>query len=424
MIKKKLIHFNTYSAFEESKSQLYDWTIAFIKETKQIYTHQTFYDCDIEDINELNDKIDEILADIYVEIEVPNGVYIQAIDGQLYTEADWDGSKTPNGIAVVTDNCEFVMALQDAHSSSCQFGGYGTEVSGITTTTSSSTAATDYDGNGNTTTIINALNGTNDGYVDGAPAAEYCRAYTFSNGATGYMGAAGEWQAALDNMSAVASALSACGGTAMSNWYWTSTQCSSNLSWHVPWYDEYLNPDRKDRTSYVRAFAALPTKQSLKDKLAELEQSLSIKGNIQAVDTTESVDDPNITYLTTSQQSFTDSEKIQVKENLDIEDYDLSEYAKKTTIVEHDTSETTFELTPNTFHKWGEVASLSLTLAEPSDTSAYNEYMFEFTSGDTATTLTLPDTISLVYFPEVTVNMIYQCSIVNNVGIIVSSYKE
>ena len=60
MINKKLIHFNTYSAFEANKSQLYDWTIAFIGETKQIYTHGNFYDCNIDDINTLQDAIDAI----------------------------------------------------------------------------------------------------------------------------------------------------------------------------------------------------------------------------------------------------------------------------------------------------------------------------------------------------------------------------
>lgn len=60
MINKKLIHFNTYSAFEANKSQLYDWTIAFIGETKQIYTHGNFYDCNIDDINSLQDAIDAI----------------------------------------------------------------------------------------------------------------------------------------------------------------------------------------------------------------------------------------------------------------------------------------------------------------------------------------------------------------------------
>jgi hypothetical protein len=47
------------------------------------------------------------------------GVFIEDIDGNLYTEAEWDGSKTANGVAVVADNCEFVMALEDAHTSNC-----------------------------------------------------------------------------------------------------------------------------------------------------------------------------------------------------------------------------------------------------------------------------------------------------------------
>lgn len=422
MINKKLIHFNTYSAFEENKSQLYDWTIAFIGETKQIYTHGNFYDCDIEDINELNDKIDEILEDIYVDgkVDATNGVYIQAIDGLLYTEADWDGSKTANGIAVVTDNCQFVMALQDAYSSYCRWGGYSTEVSGITTTMSSSTAKTDYDGEANTTTIINALNGTNDGYVDGAPAAEYCRAYTFPNGATGYMGAAGEWQAALDNKDAITSALSTCGGTAMSNYYWTSTQYSSSNSWYVDWSDEFLSINLKDDNNSVRAFAALPTatvpgKQSLKDKLAELEQSLSLKGNIQAVDTTESVDDPDITYLTTSKQSLTSAELEQVQSNLGIDD--KQDIITKIDVAGGDIVKT---ISPNIYYVWHAPTSLSITLGAETSPFEYNEYMFEIICGDTAPTVTLPDTISWVSDPVIEASKTYQISIVNNIGLIVS----
>ena len=45
--------------------------------------------------------------------------------------------------------------------------------------------------------------------------------------------------------------------------------------------------------------------------------------------------------------------------------------------------------------------------------------MFEFVSGETATTLTLPDTIKWAETPSIEANKIYQCSIVNNVGLIV-----
>jgi hypothetical protein len=44
-------------------------------------------------------------------------------------------------------------------------------------------------------------------------------------------------------------------------------------------------------------------------------------------------------------------------------------------VVNHGTSDTNFELTPNVFHKWDTVSELTLTLAE-ADENIYNEYMF------------------------------------------------
>lgn len=183
------------------------------------------------------------------------GVYIEDIDGNLYTEAQWDGSKTANGIAVLTDNCEFVMALQDAYTSTCQWGSYGTEVTDILTTIDASTAKTDYRGNENTTAILNQLG--NSSSTSDAPPAYYCRAFTFPNGRKGYLGAAGEWQAALSNKNAIVSALSKCGGTAISNYYWTSTQSSPYDSWCIRWDYEALLNSLKDESSYVRAFTVL-----------------------------------------------------------------------------------------------------------------------------------------------------------------------
>lgn len=84
-----------------------------------------------------------------------------------------------------------------------------------------------------------------------------------------------------------------------------------------------------------------------------------------------------------------------------------------------ESTETTVELKPNKFYKFGEVTELNLTLAEITDNTQLNEYMFEFISGETATTLVLPDTIKWADTPDVEANKIYQCSIVNNVGLIV-----
>lgn len=79
---------------------------------------------------------------------------------------------------------------------------------------------------------------------------------------------------------------------------------------------------------------------------------------------------------------------------------------------------TTQEIESNKFYKFGEVTELNLTLAEITDNTQLNEFMFEFISGATATTLTLPNTIKWLETPSIESNKIYQCSIVDNVGVL------
>ena len=92
-----------------------------------------------------------------------------------------------------------------------------------------------------------------------------------------------------------------------------------------------------------------------------------------------------------------------------------------TYIVEHTTEETTIDaLTPNVLHKWGTMTSLTISaLATPSDETVVNEYMIEFTSGSTATALSLPSSIVWAETPNIEANATYQISIINNLGIIV-----
>ena len=79
---------------------------------------------------------------------------------------------------------------------------------------------------------------------------------------------------------------------------------------------------------------------------------------------------------------------------------------------------TTLEIQPNKFYKFGEVTELNLTLAEITDNTQLNEYMFEFLSGATATTLTLPSSVKWLETPTIESNKIYQCSIVDNIGVL------
>ena len=104
------------------------------------------------------------------------------------------------------------------------------------------------------------------------------------------------------------------------------------------------------------------------------------------------------------------------------EHQDISGKANKISVVQ--TSTSTIEINSNTFYKFGEVTELNLTLAEITDTTQLNEFMFEFISGATATTLTLPSSVKWLETPTIESNKIYQCSIVDNIGILVGVANE
>lgn len=79
-------------------------------------------------------------------------------------------------------------------------------------------------------------------------------------------------------------------------------------------------------------------------------------------------------------------------------------------------TDTTVILEPNKLYVFPEMASLTVTLGTPSDTNVANEYHFFFTSGATATTLTLNDVLSDAYSIEP--NTKYEVSILENVAYI------
>ena len=85
--------------------------------------------------------------------------------------------------------------------------------------------------------------------------------------------------------------------------------------------------------------------------------------------------------------------------------------------VNHGTGDTTFTLTPNTFHVWDKVTSLTLNFGNETSGVA-NEYLFQFTSGSTATSLTLPNSIKWANdnVPTIGANMIYQVSVLRGLA--------
>ena len=86
--------------------------------------------------------------------------------------------------------------------------------------------------------------------------------------------------------------------------------------------------------------------------------------------------------------------------------------------MNHGTNDTTFTLTPNTFHVWDKVTSLDLSFGDE-QAGVANEYLFQFTSGATATTLTLPDVKwANGDAPSIAENKIYQISVLKGLGMV------
>lgn len=137
------------------------------------------------------------------------GVFIEDIDGGLYTQNEWDGSKIPNGVAVLSNNCRFVVygyypqnGLFDyqgsiLHNANYVYDSYPTFSYGYVTT--------DYNGQSNTDRIC-SMEG-----LDSWSIAVKCRNTVFPNGQYGYLAAAGEWKELLNNFNEVNNALSKAG---------------------------------------------------------------------------------------------------------------------------------------------------------------------------------------------------------------------
>lgn len=76
------------------------------------------------------------------------------------------------------------------------------------------------------------------------------------------------------------------------------------------------------------------------------------------------------------------------------------------------------QIKPNVFYNFGEVTNLNITFL-PEIPNIYNEYMFQFISGNEPTILSLP--LSLKWItgapPIIESKMVYQVSIVNNLAL-------
>ena len=95
-----------------------------------------------------------------------------------------------------------------------------------------------------------------------------------------------------------------------------------------------------------------------------------------------------------------------------------AEFAKPTKVESGGSGTVTKQIKPNTFYKFGEVTNLAISFAAE-ESGIENEYKFEFVSGTTPTTLSLPDSVkwSGGNAPTIEANKTYQVSIVNNLAV-------
>lgn len=86
-------------------------------------------------------------------------------------------------------------------------------------------------------------------------------------------------------------------------------------------------------------------------------------------------------------------------------------------IVDHGTNDTAYSIAPNVLHVWGEVPALTISFSGQNEEVA-GVYLFRFTSGGTATTLSLPDNVKWadVDVPTIEPNKVYQVSVINGLG--------
>ena len=193
---------------------------------------------------------------VYKKISL--GVFILSTDGSLYSESEWDQpDSSAVGVAVLTNECKFVIAPIASTEINYRLlwskkGAYY-NVSGVTTTTSSSVAKTDYEGVSNSSAIVSKYKEDTD------YAAGWCQNFSFKNGKKGYLGSCGEWKKAYDNKAEINACMSLIGGTAIRTDYphWTSTQSSSGEAWSLDWKNGSVGRNTKNYYFWVRAFAAL-----------------------------------------------------------------------------------------------------------------------------------------------------------------------
>ncbi|MFA6779777.1 MAG: leucine-rich repeat protein, partial [Paludibacteraceae bacterium] len=181
---------------------------------------------------------------------------IVTTDSLLVKPADWAklaaAGKVAAGVVYhVNDDLTRVVGLDEGRS--ILWGFSGTDIPGLTNRTNDADALADFSGQSNTAAIL-AYNATL-----GTPLTASQSAAVWANAQGGYLPAAGELTAMMNNRTAINTTLQAISGTQISNnWFWSSSEYGTTSAWLVT-SDGSLYSALKNYVCYVRSALAFPS---------------------------------------------------------------------------------------------------------------------------------------------------------------------
>lgn len=198
-----------------------------------------------EDHVEPNVVLASDTGEVQYNVAAITGVFIQHVDGTLYTVDDWTAggftNDEANGVAVIDSRVRFVIAKEDIDSK-MKWEHSSAAVSGVFTTTDSEEAKTDYSGFENTQYLSYG-------------AGKSCKDFIFPNGALGYLPSVGEFAVVYEYLSEVQGALNQIGTAFKKDLYWSSTQNNYSRAWMIGLYSSfYLSESYKYDARFVRPF--------------------------------------------------------------------------------------------------------------------------------------------------------------------------
>lgn len=191
-------------------------------------------------------------SEIKYDQKIAEGVYIQHIDGKLYTTDAWSAegftNEQANGVAIVDERASFVIAKNQAFNGIWSSNS-SDKVDGVLTTSNLEEAQADYSGLINSQLIC---------ATDTRGAVYSCTNYVFPNGKAGYLPSLGEMTIAFNHKEEVNIAMVLIGNTFSGyDKYWTSTQYSKWQAWRIPWSDGKSGAHYKDYSSPAWPFTTL-----------------------------------------------------------------------------------------------------------------------------------------------------------------------